>query len=183
MDKLENTVPEVIVEKIYDYEPDPKTGEPRRLLQLRTEQDKPGGNSVLSNFLLGGNTFKDKRVAFQIMYDTLIDTFGVEEGSDLNKLFEAHGAQPIRLVTTEINHAEYEAMVNAGDKNFKGFKAKINPETKEFLVDGNGSYIYRNVKIGAVSTTDTLIEYKSTTKIAPEEVEIVVDEVVEDLTA
>lgn len=186
-------IPVVIVEKIKDNSKNP--GSPYKWVQLRTETSKAGGNNILSQFLKGP-AFLDKRVCAQTMHTEMIDKFEVAEGVDLNECFlnyvnedgVSEPAQPVRLTITEITQAEYDAMVKAGDENYLGFQAKINPADQVFLLDANGNYIYRNVSVTGLDAQDKFVQHTSTTAVGPdgttlgEEVEESVEEE-DELTA
>lgn len=153
---------EVLVEKIYANKKDPKS--PNKTLMLREEIEKVGGNNILSQFLVGGAPNVEKRVAFQTMHESLIEKFGVKEGIDLNEVLD----QPIRLVVEEVSQSEYEDRVANGSVNTHiGFKAKINPETKEYLVNSDGEYIFRRTIVGSEEQADTYMSHVGSVEAEP----------------
>lgn len=150
----------ITVDAIYDT-----SNDDYKLLQLRSETEKEGGNNALSQFLKGGNTFLDKRVAFQSMHVDIIEELGVKEGSDLNDLFD----KPVRLAISEITESEFLAMRKEDSKSVIPYSAKINPDTKKYLVDSNGEYIYRGVTVELADVAnDVTIPHAGSVSDAPE---------------
>ena len=168
--------PEIEVVRIMPNNKD--AASPNKTLQLRWKTQKIGGNDgVLNTFLKGGIDAVENRVALQTMHQEHIDAYGLEEGSLINDLLPT----PVRLTVEEINAVEYHEILNSDTPEAaKSYSIKQNPETGVFLLDVDGDYIYRTVKVTSLGIQDKYIAHTQTTMEAPEGV---TNELVENLQA
>lgn len=170
-------MPEIEVVRVMANNKD--AASPNKTLQLRWKTQKIGGNDgMLNMFLIGGIDNIEKRVALQTMHQDHIDAYKLEEGTLLNDVLPT----PVRLTIEEINAAEYHEILNSDTPDAaKAFSIKQNPESGVYMLDVDGDYIYRQVKVTPIGTQDRYIAHTQTTIEAPEGVTNTI--VAEELTA
>lgn len=78
----------------------------------------------------------NKRIGFVRALITDLEALQVEDGTDLNKTFAALGIHSHRIQVVESTTPMYE-----------GQKPKINPETKEIIVNVEGEAIYYDTRV------------------------------------
>ena len=165
MEKLNSSKPTIIIE---DIRPAKKEG--FSTMRCRWMVQEANGGNFLGQFL--GNLESKGRVAFQTIQDEILKENDIKVGDNLNDKLPV----PARITITELSHSEYEAL-EVSDQ--RGFSAKLNPQTKEYLVSDDGEYIYRNSKLTPTDMKDTFINHVGSTSEAPESVDAV-SEVTED---
>lgn len=169
----DHAMPNVSVIKIMANRNDPTS--PNKTLQLRWETNKVGGDGVLNMFLKGGIDQVEHRVALQVIHDDHIKDYKLEVGSMINDVLPT----PVRLTVEEINVVDYHNILNGENpENAKSYSIKQNPTNGKYMLDNDGDYIYRTVKVTGVEAIDQYIIAKNSTIEAPEGV---INELVENL--
>lgn len=169
-------MPEIEVIKVMLNNKD--VASPNKTLQLRWKTQKIGGNDgMLNMFLVGGVDMVETRVALQTMHQDHIDAYELEVGTMLNDVLPT----PVRLTVEEINAVQYHEILNSDTPEAaKSYGIKQNPESGEYMLDVDGDYIYRTVKVTSLGVQDKYIAHTQSTIEAPEGV---TNELVEHLQA
>lgn len=143
-------------------------------LRLRWKVQEANGSNFLGQFL--GNLESKGRVAFQTISDSILKEMDIKVGANLNEKLPAKA----RITITELSQSEVNNLEVA---DARGFSPKINPSTKEYLVDANGEYVYRNTKLTPVDMEDSFINHAGVTSDAPEEVNVAAEVSEDDIPA
>ena len=114
-----------------------------------------------TNINAGG--FLETRTLLGFVKDKVesLKALNLSEGSDFNAKLEALGGSPCRVIVQESNTPHYE-----------GQSPKINPESKEVILDANDAPIYYDTKIVAQGSNeqDVKIASKGSAQAQAEEV-------------